>query len=78
MRQEQAIPDASAAAADRPSSVLLHNDSAIAEIRSKTEGLPVAHVYLWASVGGMDDDLVERHLDLVATRVVPALHGDAT
>jgi hypothetical protein len=61
-----------------PGLAVLDADSAIGEIRSKTEGLPVAHVYLWASVGGMDDDLVERHLDLVATRVVPALHGDAT
>jgi alkanesulfonate monooxygenase SsuD/methylene tetrahydromethanopterin reductase-like flavin-dependent oxidoreductase (luciferase family) len=60
-----------------PGLAVLDADSAIAEIRSKTEGLPVEHVYLWASVGGMDDDLVERHLDLVATRVRPALQTGA-
>src|SRR5690606_5397543 len=35
-------------------------DGAIDEIRALTDGLPVEHVYFWASVAGMDDDLVER------------------
>src|SRR5690606_38235002 len=31
---------------------------AVAEIRRLSDGLPVEHVYCWASVAGMDDDLV--------------------
>jgi alkanesulfonate monooxygenase SsuD/methylene tetrahydromethanopterin reductase-like flavin-dependent oxidoreductase (luciferase family) len=48
-------------------------DEAIALLRSRTEGLPVEHVYLWASLAGMPDDLVERHIELVCTAVRPAL-----
>ena len=29
-----------------------------------TAGLPAEHAYLWASVAGMPDDLVERHIEL--------------
>ena len=46
---------------------------AVAAIRSATEGAPVEHVYLWASVAGMPDDLVERHIELVCTQVRPKL-----
>jgi hypothetical protein len=37
------------------------------------EPLPVAveHVYLWASIAGMPDDLVHRHIELLATEVAP-------
>lgn len=48
-------------------------DEAVTAIREHTEGLPVEHVYLWASVAGMPDDLVQRHLELTFTRVAPAL-----
>lgn len=58
---------------DLPGLAVRDADGAIALIRERTAGLPVAHVYLWASVAGMDDDLVERHLELVASRVLPAL-----
>jgi hypothetical protein len=34
---------------------------------------PVEHVYLWASVAGMPDDLVERHMQLLCTEVRPNL-----
>ena len=37
------------------------------------EGAPVEHVYLWASVAGMPDDLVERHVELTCTQVAPNL-----
>lgn len=42
---------------------------AAAEIRRRTEGMPVEHVYLWGSLGGMPDDIVDRHLELLFTRV---------
>ena len=46
---------------------------AVAAIRDATEGAPVEHVYLWASVAGMPDDLVERHVELTCTQVAPNL-----
>lgn len=48
-------------------------DEAITLLRARTERLPVEHVYLWASLAGMPDDLVERHIELVASVVRPAL-----
>jgi alkanesulfonate monooxygenase SsuD/methylene tetrahydromethanopterin reductase-like flavin-dependent oxidoreductase (luciferase family) len=44
---------------------------AVARLREWLAPLPVEHVYLWASVGGMPDDLVERHIELLATEVAP-------
>jgi alkanesulfonate monooxygenase SsuD/methylene tetrahydromethanopterin reductase-like flavin-dependent oxidoreductase (luciferase family) len=35
--------------------------------------LPVEHVYFWASIAGMPNDLVERHIALLATEVAPEL-----
>lgn len=46
---------------------------AVAELRARTDGLPVEHVYLWASVAAMPDDVVARHVELMATEVRPAL-----
>ena len=46
---------------------------AVAAIHEATEGAPVEHVYLWASVAGMPDDLVERHMQLLCTEVRPHL-----
>ncbi len=46
---------------------------AVAAIRETTDGAPVEHVYLWASVAGMPDDLVERHIELTCTQVAPQL-----
>jgi hypothetical protein len=42
-------------------------------IRERTAGLPVVDVYLWASIAGMPDDLVQRHLTLVSTQLREAL-----
>ena len=47
-------------------------DEAIARMHQWLDGLPVAHVYLWASIAGLDDELVARHIELVATELVPA------
>jgi alkanesulfonate monooxygenase SsuD/methylene tetrahydromethanopterin reductase-like flavin-dependent oxidoreductase (luciferase family) len=52
---------------------VLTPDDAVAAVREATDGAPVEHVYLWASVAGMPDDLVERHVELVCTRVAPAV-----
>jgi alkanesulfonate monooxygenase SsuD/methylene tetrahydromethanopterin reductase-like flavin-dependent oxidoreductase (luciferase family) len=35
-------------------------------IGARTAGLPVEHVYLWASIAGMPDDVVSRHVELAA------------
>jgi alkanesulfonate monooxygenase SsuD/methylene tetrahydromethanopterin reductase-like flavin-dependent oxidoreductase (luciferase family) len=35
--------------------------------------LPVVDVYFWDSIAGMPDDLADRHVELVASRLAPAL-----
>ena len=52
---------------------VLTPDDAAAHIRSVTEGLPVEEVYCWASIAGMDDDLVERHVEALSTTVREAV-----
>jgi alkanesulfonate monooxygenase SsuD/methylene tetrahydromethanopterin reductase-like flavin-dependent oxidoreductase (luciferase family) len=46
--------------------LVLEPAAAAAEIARRTEGLPATDVYLWLSVGGMPDDLVDRQLELLA------------
>lgn len=46
---------------------------AIAAIREATDGAPVEHAYFWASVAAMPDDLVDRHVELLFTKVAPAV-----
>jgi alkanesulfonate monooxygenase SsuD/methylene tetrahydromethanopterin reductase-like flavin-dependent oxidoreductase (luciferase family) len=43
------------------------------QIRELTAGLHVEEVYLWASIAGMPDDLVQRNIELVSTEVRAAL-----
>ena len=52
---------------------VLTPSDAVNAIRAATDGSPVEHVYLWASVAGMPDDLVERHVELTCTQVAPNL-----
>ena len=52
--------------------VLMPSD-AVAYVLSRIDGLPVTDVYVWASIAGMPDDLVERHLELWLREVAPAL-----
>jgi alkanesulfonate monooxygenase SsuD/methylene tetrahydromethanopterin reductase-like flavin-dependent oxidoreductase (luciferase family) len=52
--------------------VLTAEDAATA-LRERTDGLPVEHVYLWASIAGMPDDLVARHVELVSGTLAPML-----
>jgi alkanesulfonate monooxygenase SsuD/methylene tetrahydromethanopterin reductase-like flavin-dependent oxidoreductase (luciferase family) len=48
-------------------------DEAIARLRTWLTGMPVVQTYFWDSIAGMDDDLVEDHLQLLATKVKPAV-----
>ena len=48
-------------------------EAAAHEIRLRTHCMPVEHVYLWAGLPGMPDTLVDRHVELLFTRVAPAL-----
>jgi alkanesulfonate monooxygenase SsuD/methylene tetrahydromethanopterin reductase-like flavin-dependent oxidoreductase (luciferase family) len=52
---------------------VLTADEAVAAIRDQVSGLPVEHVYCWASIAGMPDELVARHAELLVTTVAPAL-----
>lgn len=57
--------------------VLTPGDAAAA-IRRIAAGLPVEHVYLWLSVGGMPERIVQRHVELTAGPLRAALsesHG---
>jgi hypothetical protein len=60
-----------------PVAVVLDPDQAISRLRALRERLPIAHAFFWASVGGMPDELVEEHVDLLLGRVAPALAADA-
>jgi alkanesulfonate monooxygenase SsuD/methylene tetrahydromethanopterin reductase-like flavin-dependent oxidoreductase (luciferase family) len=48
-------------------------DGAIERLRGVAAAVPADEVYCWASVAGMPDDLVARHVELLATRVRPAI-----
>lgn len=48
-------------------------DDAVTLLRARTVGLPVEHVYLWGSIAGMPDHVVERHVELAFGRVGPQL-----
>ncbi len=50
-------------------------DDAIERVTRWLGPMPVQHVYLWESVAGMPDDLADRHVELVSTRLAPALAG---
>jgi alkanesulfonate monooxygenase SsuD/methylene tetrahydromethanopterin reductase-like flavin-dependent oxidoreductase (luciferase family) len=42
-------------------------EQAVERVRAMLGDLPVEHIYFWASIAAMPDDLVERHIELVAT-----------
>lgn len=50
---------------------VLTPDEAVAEIEQRIDGLPVAHIYTWASIANMPDDLVDEHVDLLFGQVAP-------
>jgi alkanesulfonate monooxygenase SsuD/methylene tetrahydromethanopterin reductase-like flavin-dependent oxidoreductase (luciferase family) len=49
-----------------------------AEIRSFTAGSPVESVFLWASIGGMAQDVVARNVQTICTKLAPLLKADRT
>ncbi|MCW2547654.1 MAG: monooxygenase [Mycobacterium sp.] len=56
---------------------VLSPDEAVTEIRRRITGLPVEHVYFWASIAGMPGNLVDEHLELLFTEVAPKLRAQA-
>ena len=57
----------------RPSISVLTPDEAFQVVREAAGDLPVHHVFFWAAVGAMPDDLVDRHVELVSTELAPRL-----
>lgn len=47
-------------------------------IRRHIQGAPVRTVFLWASLAGMPEKLVERHIQTVCTRLLPLLGPTAS
>jgi alkanesulfonate monooxygenase SsuD/methylene tetrahydromethanopterin reductase-like flavin-dependent oxidoreductase (luciferase family) len=57
---------------DRPPRFeVLTPEDAATRLAALAEGVPLEQVYCWASIAGMPDDLVDRHLELLATRLRP-------
>ena len=52
---------------------VLRADEAARLLRGWLAGAPVREIFLWASIAGMPDDLVRRHVELVCTRLRDAL-----
>ena len=53
---------------------VLDATDAVKRLRQLTDGVPAEEIYLWASIAGMPDDLVQRHVELLA-QVRPQLAG---
>jgi alkanesulfonate monooxygenase SsuD/methylene tetrahydromethanopterin reductase-like flavin-dependent oxidoreductase (luciferase family) len=43
------------------------------KIKAGTHGAPVDTVFLWASIGGMSEELVMRNIETICTRLAPLL-----
>jgi alkanesulfonate monooxygenase SsuD/methylene tetrahydromethanopterin reductase-like flavin-dependent oxidoreductase (luciferase family) len=54
---------------------VLTPDEAVAEIRRRIAGLPVVHVYFWASIANMPADLVDEHIELLFGEVAPRVRS---
>lgn len=52
---------------------ILTVDEAVTRINGICDGLPVEHLYVWASIGAMPEDLAERQMQLLTGQVQPAL-----
>jgi hypothetical protein len=50
-------------------------DEAIERMQPWLAGRPIAAILFWASIAGMPSDLADRHVQLDATRIAPALAG---
>jgi alkanesulfonate monooxygenase SsuD/methylene tetrahydromethanopterin reductase-like flavin-dependent oxidoreductase (luciferase family) len=56
-----------------PKAVVMDPDEAIAKLRALGERIPIYQAFFWASVGGMPDELVEEHVNLLLDVVAPSL-----
>jgi alkanesulfonate monooxygenase SsuD/methylene tetrahydromethanopterin reductase-like flavin-dependent oxidoreductase (luciferase family) len=54
---------------------VLTPDEAVEDITQRIDGLPVAHIYTWASIANMPDDIVDEHVELLFGEVAPRLRG---
>jgi alkanesulfonate monooxygenase SsuD/methylene tetrahydromethanopterin reductase-like flavin-dependent oxidoreductase (luciferase family) len=54
---------------------VLSPEEAVAEIAARTQGLPVRHVYFWATVANMPADVVDEHVELLFGEVAPAVRA---
>jgi alkanesulfonate monooxygenase SsuD/methylene tetrahydromethanopterin reductase-like flavin-dependent oxidoreductase (luciferase family) len=50
-------------------------DEAVDLVCAGVAGLPVTDVYFWSSIGGMADDLVDRHVELVGRELGPRVNA---
>jgi alkanesulfonate monooxygenase SsuD/methylene tetrahydromethanopterin reductase-like flavin-dependent oxidoreductase (luciferase family) len=48
-------------------------DEAIARLRAWLPGRPIEDIFMWATIAGMPDEIADRHAELVATVLAPAL-----
>lgn len=56
---------------------ILTVEEAAARVRTICDGLPIEHLYLWGSIGGMPEALVERQMELLVDELQPALAADS-
>lgn len=47
-------------------------------IRAHTAGAPVKTVFLWASIGGMPEDVVLNNINIICTRLAPLIRQSAS
>jgi len=48
-------------------------DEAVRRLRAWLADMPVRSVFFWDRIAGMDEALVRRHVELIATEVAPAV-----
>jgi alkanesulfonate monooxygenase SsuD/methylene tetrahydromethanopterin reductase-like flavin-dependent oxidoreductase (luciferase family) len=53
---------------------ILDPQQAIAYLEATTDGLPVEHLLFWCRIGGMPDELVAEHIELLFGEVRQGLH----
>jgi alkanesulfonate monooxygenase SsuD/methylene tetrahydromethanopterin reductase-like flavin-dependent oxidoreductase (luciferase family) len=63
---------------DAPLSSFLYGtpEEVAAAIRARTAGAPVETVFLWASIGGMTEEMTARHVQTLCLRLAPLLADD--
>lgn len=56
-----------------PMFTVLTPEEAAKSLRDRLDGQPVVHLFLWGTIAGMPDDLAQRNIELVSTKLAPAL-----